>query len=86
METIRIIDRTETIIESVVKDIITFVFIAFCIYISRGSTWWTFVTGLMFIFGLMLKLHALTYKNGRAIKTRKELNEWANTMKWPDES
>ena len=38
------------------KDLVTFSFIAFCIYISQGNTWWTFITGGMFLIFFMIKL------------------------------
>lgn len=39
----------ENIMQSFFKDLVTFSMIAFCVYISQDNTWWTFVTGGMFI-------------------------------------
>tara|TARA_R110000851_G_scaffold211215_1_gene363755 strand:+ start:223 stop:513 length:291 start_codon:yes stop_codon:yes gene_type:complete len=58
--------RKEIVIHSIIKDLFTFSCIALCIYISQGSAWWTFVTGLMFLFMLFIKLSAAT---GRDSKT-----------------
>ena len=39
----------ETAAVRLVRRLIYFSLLAFCIYLSQGNTWWTFVTGLMFI-------------------------------------
>ena len=49
----------ENIAQSAVKDLITFSMLAFCIYLSQGSTWWTFITGIICIILLGAKLTAL---------------------------
>jgi len=53
----------ENILQSFVKDVTTFSMLAFCIYISQESTWWTFITGLMFLFLLWVKLQGLLKDN-----------------------
>ena len=82
---VKIIDRTETVIESVFKDVVTFSFLAFCIWISRNSTWWTFLTGTIFLIGVFsLVVNALKTKPS-TFKTKKELLEWADALEWPSE-
>lgn len=49
----------ESIIQCFVKDAITFSMVAFCVYISQGSTWWTFVTGGAFLFIAFARLQRL---------------------------
>ena len=44
-----IIKPKETVIQSFIKDLVTFSFLGLCIYISEGSTWWTFFSGVFFI-------------------------------------
>lgn len=39
----------EGLLLSVARDLVTFSFLLLCIYISYGSNWWTFVTGVMFL-------------------------------------
>jgi len=55
----------ESIVQSVVRDLFTFGFLAFCIYISADSTWWTFLTGGMFIFGLWSRTASIIGDNAR---------------------
>ena len=51
----------ESFLLSFFRDFTTFSMLAFCIYISQGSTWWTFLTGLIFLGLLFIKM-------GNAIK------------------
>ena len=57
------IKQKENIIQSVFKDLVTFTMIAFCVYISQGSTFWTFVTGGMFLFMFFIKVGSLINKS-----------------------
>lgn len=74
-----IFDRNESLVESVFKDFVTFSFLAFSIYISQGSTWWTFITGLMFLTFLFAKISILT-KRQKVFKNKKEIIEWAEKL------
>ena len=62
----------QSIIKSFVNNFITFSMLAFCIYISQGSTWWTFLTGLIFLIFLWGRLcdfvenRVTTFKNKEA--------------------
>lgn len=47
-----VFDATESLLVNILRNLFTLSILAFCIYISRGSTWWTFVSGLMFIVGI----------------------------------
>ena len=45
---------------SAARDLVTFSFLGLCIYVSHGSSWWTFLTGSMFLlFGGMKLLGTL---------------------------
>lgn len=44
-----IVDRRETLVQSVAKDLFTFSFLALCIWLSHGDKFWTFLTGTMTI-------------------------------------
>ena len=48
-------ENKETVLASIVKDTFTFSFLLLCIYISKGSNWWTFLTGVMFLLFLSAK-------------------------------
>ncbi|MGB1293564.1 MAG: hypothetical protein ACPG5Z_15565 [Pseudoalteromonas sp.] len=58
----------ENILQSIVEDFITFSMLAFCIYISQNSTFWTFITGLMFLFMLWVKLALVLKENVTTFK------------------
>lgn len=44
-----VLDTRETLKSSLIRKVCTFLMYAFCVYISRGSTWWTFLSGLFFL-------------------------------------
>lgn len=75
--------KDETVMESIYKDFITGVMLVFCIYISQNSTWWTFVTGLMFTTFLFTKIKSLFKKKHNIFKTKKDLQKWINAL--PDD-
>ena len=84
MDEIKVIDKTESVSESVFKDIVTFSFLIFCIWISQGSTWWTFFTGTIIFLGLWARLAIALKKRTHTFKTKTELLEWANSLDWPE--
>ena len=49
MENKTLIIGNETVFDSIMKDLATFSFMALCIYISKDSTFWTFVSGILFL-------------------------------------
>ena len=75
--------KEETVMQSIYKDFVTGVMVAFCVYISQDSTWWTFVTGLMFIVFLLAKVKDIM---GRIdyFKTKAELKKWVDDL--PDDN
>lgn len=83
MDEIKIIDKTESVLESVFKDIVTFSFLIFCIWISQGSKWWTFFTGTVVFLGLWSRFAIFLKQRTSTFKTKAELLEWANALDWP---
>jgi len=71
----------ENILQSIFKDLVTFSMIAFCIYISQGSRWWTFVTGGMFLFYGLMKLGEGIKNSSTTFKTVKEAKEYLDNLK-----
>jgi len=71
--------KNETVIQSIYKDFVTGVMVAFCVYISQDSTWWTFVTGLMFILFLFAKTKGIMDKTLN-FKTKAELQKWVDNL------
>lgn len=75
-----VFDRRETVLQSWVKDILTFGFIILCIYISRASTWWTFAMGSLFLLFAWAKAASMLGKRRRKLIGKKEALEWANSL------
>lgn len=76
-----VIKQNESLIQSVFKDFVTFSFIAFCIYISHDSTWWTFVTGGMFLMFFIIKLSNIINKSATTFNDKKEAINYLNELK-----
>lgn len=66
----------ENIIQSIFKDFVTFTCIAFCVYISQGSTWWTFVTGSMFLFFFFIKAGNIINKSATTFDSKEKAIEY----------
>ena len=79
-----VIDRTESFMQSLFADIVTFSLLAFCIWISLGSTWWTFLTGMMFLLFAFGKLSVVFGQRCKKFTTKQELIDWANGLDWED--
>lgn len=72
-----VITGRESWFESLVKDTITFSFLLFCIWVSRGSRAWTVVCGLMFFTFVCAKAAAQFGARTKKFKTKEELAKWA---------
>jgi len=68
----------ENIIQSIFKDLITFGFMVFCIYISQGSTWWEFITGLMFFVFFIIKLGNVINKTTTTFNSKEDAINYLN--------
>ena len=71
-------DRTESVLASWLRDGMTLVMLAFGVYISRESTWWTFVAGLMFIIFVFAKSAAIGRERSAKFKSWAEFKAWVN--------
>lgn len=74
---------SKTVAESLYSNLVTGVMLAFCVYISHDSTWWTFVTGLLFMLFIFGRTAALTKNNHKEFHTKKELQAWVDGL--PDD-
>lgn len=72
-------DKSETILDSWAKDAVTFGFLFLCIYTSLGSTWWTFITGSMFILFLASKAMVVN-KRTKKCNSKEELKAWVESL------
>lgn len=73
-----ILKTKETLLQSLIKDTYTFAFLLLCIYVSQGSAWWTFFTGVMaliFIIGLIGGSGERTM-----LYSKKEAVDWASKL------
>lgn len=59
----------------------TFGLLILCIVISRGSTWWTLATGLLFLVYFAVCIAAVGQRNTRKFKTLEELDAWVKREK-----
>lgn len=74
------VKEKEGFIQSVFKDFATFSFIAFCVYISQGSTWWTFVTGGMFLMFFIIKVGNYINKSMPTFTNKDDAIEYLNNL------
>jgi predicted transcriptional regulator len=75
--------ENKTLAQSLLSTFTTLVSTAFLIYISSGSTWWTFVTGALFLLVLFGKVAEMTKNNRVALYSKKEAIDWAQGL--PDD-
>ena len=71
-----LLDKRQTLGESLVSDGVTFGLLLLCIWISQGSKWWTFWTALMFIAWLGAKGAAVYGSRQHKFKDIDELEAW----------
>lgn len=74
--------KDETVAQSIYKDVVTGIMVSFCVYISQGSTWWTFITGLMFLIFFFSKVKTMM-KMRNSFKCKKDLQAWVDTLPEP---
>lgn len=74
-----VFDKRETVIESLVKDLGTFCFVALAVYVSRDSRWWTFFTGSMAI----LALFGNVGQRQKRFTSKAELKAWVDSIEEP---
>ena len=79
-----VFNKTESVLGSIAKDLMSLAVITLLIYVSQGSKWWTLVTGLMFIFWVGAKFSAITTARHKTFKTKADLIKWAESL--PDDS
>ena len=70
----------ESVLASIVKDTFTFSFLLLCIYVSKGSNWWTFLTGVMFLLFLFAKISSCTKESRLCFRTKEEVRKWLDSV------
>ncbi len=71
----------ERLWESVASDIVTFCFLALCIWFSnnQGGGWWTFFTSCLFLAGLASKMAVMSSRIVK-IDSKQDAVKWANEL------
>ena len=75
-----IFDGRESFVDSLYRDIVTFSFLCFSIWLSQDSKWWTLVTGLMFMMFTLGKIGLILKRKQNRFKSKAELLEWVNSL------
>lgn len=73
------IKEKESVLQSILKDVFTFSFIIFCIYLSQGSTWWTMVTGFMFMLAFWVKVQKVVNGKTTTFDSKSEAIDYINS-------
>lgn len=78
-------EKTETMVESISSDVVTFGFLLLCMWFSysHGGGWWTFFTCSMFLISLAVKIPGHGGARWVKLTTKKEAVEWAQSL--PDD-
>lgn len=79
---IMIFEKDESMMESIVSDVVTFGFLIFCIWFSfyTKSTVWEFVTVIMFFVSLATNIPFGVKSKWVKIKTKQEALAWAESL------
>lgn len=71
-----VIKPKESLAQSILKDFITITMLAFCVYISDKSTFWTFLTGAMFLVFLWIKADRFVNKQNHVFSSKEDAIEF----------
>ena len=78
---IYIYDTRRGLIGRLLGNLLFFAALGFCIWISQGNAFWTFVTGLLFIISAYGVLQRMTDKRAARLHSFDEVIEWAQKKK-----
>lgn len=78
--TIIIWRNKSTLAEKLLICAINYSLLIFCIYISKNSTFWTFITGLLFMMVVFSQLAAGIKKEQLKFSSNQEVQEWLDTL------
>ena len=73
-----LLDKRQTVGESMLSDGVTFGLLLLCIWASQGSKWWTFFTALMLIAWLGSKGAAVLSTRQTKFKDLDDMQTWIN--------
>lgn len=75
-----VFDKRESIAQAFVCNLGLFGMLALLIYISRGSNWWTLVTGCIFLLVLCARVAAVFKTRTNVFYTKADLIKWAEKI------
>ena len=73
-----LLDKRQSMGESIVSDGVTFGLLLLCIWASQGSKWWTFFTALMFLVWLGAKAANVVTTRQTKFKDLDAMQQWIN--------
>lgn len=74
----------ETLVQSIISDTFTLLAIGLCVYISQDSTFWTFVTGSMFLIVLWNRAARAMKSSKNVVYSKQELQAWVDNLSEKD--
>ena len=85
MKEVMMYEKTETMVESISSDIVTFGFLMLCMWFSysQGGGWWTFFTCSMFLLLMAVKMPGRGPARWVKLTSKKAAIEWAESL--PDD-
>ena len=60
--------------------VITLFLLAFCVWVSKGSTFWTMITGMIFSFYVLVKFSIFIGSNNNEFDTKRDLQNWVDKL------
>lgn len=78
-----VFDKRQTLAQSIASDIATFLPLAFLIWISHGSRWWTFFAGALAIMWVLVRLSSATTRR-HTFTDAAALLDWAEQQAGKD--
>lgn len=75
-----VFDKRQSVGDSIFKDVTSLAVLCLMVYVSRDSSWWTLVTGLMFIAWMTVKISFITKQRYKTFKTKEELRAWVDSL------
>ena len=72
--------KKRTKLESLFSNFVFLIMFSFLVYISQDSTFWTFISGSLFLIILFSKVSTLIKKESFRFETKAELQAWVDGL------
>lgn len=77
---IRILKADQSVVKSIINDTFAVIALSFMVYLSKDSTWWTLVTGSMFIVFMYGKIMVAFRGMNNEFGSTDEVREWLDEI------